>query len=176
MEKTKHSRIPPRAVFACLTLLWMLLIFSMSARNADESRDQSSTVCEIICEAVVKDYDRLPPARQIALQQRLSFPVRKGAHLTEYIVLGALLTLTVSAGRSGRDLPSLRDRMASALPAGALYAVTDELHQIFVPGRSGELRDVLIDSAGVFLGICAVHLLVLWRAGKAGGGTRKLTH
>ena len=70
--------------------------------------------------------------------------LRKLAHGAEFAVLGALLA------RAFRDeLP--------ALVAGIGYAVTDELHQHFVPGRVGAPLDVLIDSAGVGLGV------VLWR-------------
>ena len=40
-----------------------------------------------------------------------------------------------------------------ALAAGAIYAALDEYHQRFVPGRSGEIKDVLIDACGLLLGI-----------------------
>ena len=43
---------------------------------------------------------------------------------------------------------------------GTLYAASDEIHQLFVPGRSGQLRDVFLDSAGVAAGI-----LLAWAVG-----------
>ena len=67
--------------------------------------------------------------------------LRKLAHLVEFAILGALLA---------RALPALH-----ALVAGVLYAAFDELHQHFVPGRTGALRDVAIDAVGVMLGILA---------------------
>ena len=70
--------------------------------------------------------------------------LRKLAHGAEFAVLGALL------------LRALREELP-ALLAGLAYAVTDELHQHFVPGRIGSPLDVAIDSAGVALGV------VLWR-------------
>jgi VanZ family protein len=66
--------------------------------------------------------------------------LRKGAHVTEYAVLGALLYRAL-----GRE--------ASALAAGIAYAVTDELHQHFVRGRHAALVDVAIDAVGVALGM-----------------------
>jgi hypothetical protein len=66
--------------------------------------------------------------------------LRKGAHLSEFAVLGALLL---------RALP----REAPALIAGILYAASDELHQHFVGGRHASPLDVLLDSAGVALGV-----------------------
>ena len=65
--------------------------------------------------------------------------LRKLAHAGEYAVLGALLA---------RALPE-----PAALLVGAAYAVSDELHQTFVPGREGALLDVGIDSLGVLVGI-----------------------
>jgi VanZ family protein len=66
--------------------------------------------------------------------------LRKIAHAAEYAVLGALLAR--ATGRSG---------LAVAL--GVLYAVSDEVHQTFVPGRAGAPRDVAIDAVGVALGV-----------------------
>ncbi len=67
-----------------------------------------------------------------------------GAHFAEYALLGALLTLALSAHRS---LP----RGSSYLPAfliSALYALSDEIHQAFVPTRTCDVRDLLVDAAG----------------------------
>jgi VanZ family protein len=68
--------------------------------------------------------------------------LRKLAHLAEYAILGALL------GRAVR-LPGL------ALALGVLYAVSDEVHQMFVEGRHGSPLDVLIDTAGLLAGLFA---------------------
>src|SRR5688572_29939031 len=66
--------------------------------------------------------------------------LRKLAHAAEYAVLGALLFRTL-----GRELP--------AIAIGIAYAVTDEVHQAFVPGRLGSPLDVLLDAAGVLVGV-----------------------
>ena len=73
--------------------------------------------------------------------------LRKGAHLTEYAILGALLYRAL-----GRELP--------ALLLGLAYAVTDELHQHFVRGRHAAPLDVLIDTAGVAFGIYVASRLL----------------
>lgn len=67
------------------------------------------------------------------------FALRKLAHFTEYAVLGGLLARAVAG--------------VAALALGIAYAVTDEVHQTFVAGRSGSLRDVAIDGMGVLVGI-----------------------
>ena len=72
--------------------------------------------------------------------------LRKGAHLTEYAILGLLLLRAV-----GRELP--------AFALGIAYAITDEIHQHFVRGRHASPIDVLIDTAGVAIGIFLVSRL-----------------
>ncbi|MBD0291008.1 MAG: VanZ family protein [Thermoleophilia bacterium] len=66
--------------------------------------------------------------------------LRKGAHVAEYAVLGALLLLAAR-------------RRSVALVVGSLYAVTDEIHQTFVPGRHGAPLDWAIDTLGVAAGV-----------------------
>ena len=68
--------------------------------------------------------------------------LRKAAHVVEFALLGALLA---------RALPSLW----WAIVAGSLYAVTDEVHQVFVPGRVGSPLDWALDTAGVVAGALA---------------------
>jgi VanZ family protein len=70
--------------------------------------------------------------------------LRKLAHAAEFAVLGALLLRAVGAERT-------------AFALGVAYAISDELHQLFVPGRVGSVWDVLIDAVGVAVGIA------LWR-------------
>ena len=66
--------------------------------------------------------------------------LRKGAHITEYAILGALLYRAL-----GREAP--------ALAVGIAYAATDELHQHFVRGRHASPVDVAIDAVGLALGM-----------------------
>ena len=70
--------------------------------------------------------------------------LRKLAHAGEFAVLGALLLRAFAVERT-------------ALALGIAYAVSDELHQHFVPGRIGSSYDVLIDAVGVAIGVA------LWR-------------
>jgi VanZ family protein len=71
--------------------------------------------------------------------------LRKLGHFAEYAVLGLLLM------RATRALPTF--------VLGALYAVSDEVHQSFVRGREAAAGDVAIDVAGVVLGILASRRL-----------------
>jgi VanZ family protein len=66
--------------------------------------------------------------------------LRKGAHITEYAILGALLYRALGVE-------------ALALAIGIAYAATDELHQHFVRGRHASPIDVAIDAVGLSLGM-----------------------
>ena len=123
-----------------ITLLLMLFIFCQSALPAELSQQESGVVVRFL-------------AGVTGLEESLvSFVVRKGAHFLEYLVLGISLFWTV------RD-PRKRASFWIPWAVGALYAVTDEVHQYFVPGRSCELRDVVIDACGVAVGVA----IVWWR-------------
>ena len=127
-------------LYIIITILIMLFIFLQSALPADLSQLESGFIVSRLAGWLQMD------------EGQLSWIVRKGAHFTEYLILGVSLFLTV------RDLWR---RASFWIPwaAGAVYAVTDELHQAFVPGRSCELRDMLIDACGVLLGVAICRIV-----------------
>ena len=75
--------------------------------------------------------------------------VRKTAHFLEYALLGVLVCRAL-----GIDVKKKAHLLGAALAFCSFYAVTDELHQYFVPGRSCQIKDVMIDSSGALTGIC----------------------
>jgi VanZ family protein len=87
--------------------------------------------------------------------------VRKTAHLTEYLILGLLLFNGFFLSKK------IRLAFYGALTTGILYAVSDEVHQLFVPGRTCRLTDVMIDTAGISLGILIVMLALRNKARRA---------
>ena len=126
-----------------MVLAWMLLIFRLSGQVAEESSRLSSGLTEVIVDTLTK----VAPHADWDLEGFHVF-VRKNAHFFAYLVLGVLVRLAL--GRSG-----VRGRKGAgiALAVCVLYAISDELHQLAVPGRSGQISDVLIDSAGAGLGL-----------------------
>jgi VanZ family protein len=76
--------------------------------------------------------------------------LRKGAHMTEYAILGLLLLRAL-----GRELP--------AFAMGIAYAISDEIHQHFVRGRHASPIDALIDTVGLAIGIFLVSRLLQTR-------------
>ena len=143
-------------------LLCMVLIFAFSAQTADTSSATSGSLIERILSLLPSGFDSMSAARQTELVESLQFFVRKGAHFTVYALLGMLCLQPAYV---------LVHRVPRAAfwswCATALYAVTDEIHQYFVPGRSCEVRDMLIDAIGAALGIlCLAGIVCLIRRRK----------
>jgi VanZ family protein len=106
-------------------VLWMVVIFVLSARSGLESGDGG----------------------------KLRFDLAKLAHLAVYLVLGALLDRAFTGLR-------VRRQVWWVMVFLVLYAITDEIHQAFVPGRTPLMLDVAIDAGGGLLGIAAWRTLV----------------
>ena len=150
-----------KALRFIITGLWCALIFLFSSNSADTSGKQSGRIVGIVIDVFVPDYDSLSEARQEQITDTVTFIVRKSAHFTEYLVLGALVFWCLYKTKEKR----LRTALAAVLTS--LYSVTDELHQLFSDGRSCELRDVLIDTCGGITGaLAALWIFVLWEKRK----------
>jgi len=143
-----------RKIFAAAAVLWMIVIFSFSAKVSEDSEEMSRSVGMLIGKAVIKEYKEWPGKRQAAFAAKIDYPVRKAAHASEYAILGILLTGAIL------DIRKPWKRQLPAFLIGAVYAASDEFHQLFVPGRSGQIRDVMIDSAGVAAGIILACLAI----------------
>ncbi|RKI37320.1 VanZ family protein [bacterium D16-51] len=137
-----------KKVFTCLVLFWMIVIFAFSARNADTSSKDSSRIGMLVGKIFIKDFQEWDFQKKDSFAKKIDHPVRKTAHATEYAVLGILLFGALyQPGRQKK-----REAFFS-WGIGTFYAATDEIHQLFVPGRSGQVTDVLLDSCGAAAGV-----------------------
>ena len=123
-----------------------------SAENAEESLETSDGVVDVVIEKVTEGVrDEMSPAEYDSLRTRISHIVRKCAHYSIYLVLGVLVSLAL-----GRHMAIGVRHFAASQVWCTLYAISDEIHQIFVPGRAGRVFDVMIDSLGALCGIAVV--------------------
>lgn len=148
-ERRRSGTLLPILITLVPVLLMMIVIFILSAENAEKSGQTSGQIVRLVMGWLVPHFEELSHSEQIALAERATFWIRKAAHFSEFAALGFFLCLHLSA--ICRRIPIPRYPMW-AFAIGSLYGVTDEIHQLFVPGRSGEWRDMLIDSAGVLAG------------------------
>ena len=137
----------------------MIGIFYFSHQPAEVSSDLSGGICYRIVSAVseVIDYD-LDEGEKLFWAEKIQHPIRKLAHLTEYALLGIAVALGVVYG-SNFGKGSVWKWYFLIQVIGSSYAVSDEIHQLFVPGRAGMISDVLIDSVGVLIG-CGVFVVL----------------
>ena len=135
-----------------LVILCMLLIFSFSSDTADVSTKKSDGIIIKTCEFVLGR--ELTESEKEKYIDNFVFIVRKGAHFSIYMVLGLLIMSYF------KELYLINNKgLLIALIICFLYACSDELHQYFVPGRSSEFFDVLIDSSGSILGIYIYYFI-----------------
>ena len=139
LRETKHFINRQKRIIISLILIaiWMIVIFHMSSEVADTSSARSDEIVRTI-----QSIGASAPA------DMLTFLVRKAAHICAYFILGSLLiNLLKEYGLAVKKIIFI------SIAIAMLYACTDELHQMFVPGRSGEVRDVQIDTAGAAVGV-----------------------
>lgn len=119
-----------------LLISWMVLIFILSNQNGDESQALSDNIiCSFINNCNPEIY---------------SFIVRKGAHFMLYFILGVFSYINFKINK---------ENMIYALLICIIYAFTDEIHQMLISERSGELRDIIIDSIGSLSSIFLIYKL-----------------
>lgn len=142
----KKSAWVLKALLWIAALGWAAMLFFFSGQNANESGRLSMWVTERIL--------RIFPSLPLSFDE-LHFLVRKTAHFCIFGLEGFLLGLAMMTTLPERWLGGLL-----ATVSCAVAAVLNEYHQSFSEGRSCELRDMIIDSAGALLGVLAGALLL----------------
>lgn len=154
-------RLAKLVISILISLTIMVVIFMLSAQSSGESGSLSDAVARMLAEIFIGGFDQLSPADQASIIASWAWPVRKTAHATEYACLAISWVMTCwqymlwSRERSGAATPSRALAFRSTVTAfiiAVLYACTDELHQLFIDGRAGQITDVLVDSSGALVG------------------------
>ncbi len=146
------SPVSQKNISLIFLILWMGLIFYFSHQNSTESSGMSEAVIRYILNIFMPDLSQEKLSIYIT---SLQFFVRKAAHFSIYAILGVLCYIHIMAYDS--VIPLLK--IVISLVISSAYAASDEYHQTFISGRSGEIRDVLIDSAGAFCGILLAFIV-----------------
>lgn len=128
-------------IFAILGILATCFIFYSSLKPAQESLRTSSVVVDFL----MKQFQNIGLTINY---DELTVLVRKAAHIFEFFTQGLLISLAYFYGKS-----RFRKRVINVMFFGLLTACTDELIQLYVPGRAGMIRDIFIDFSGVMLAV-----------------------
>lgn len=126
----------------------MAIIFNFSSKPATISGESSLMISQKLLNAYenISDQPYEESARQQVLLE-LDHIIRKTAHFMEYALLAAAWVLHFMIRKKGYHIG-----VGLSILFTSLYAVTDEFHQTFVAGRSGQISDVLLDSCGAVTG------------------------
>lgn len=138
-----------------LVLLVMAAIYGLSAQTSTESNALSGKTVRFIAGLLVPGFDDLSDGQQAQLIREWQNTVRKTAHLTIYLVLGAACMLALLQHEIER-----RMQIVGALGISVAYAISDEVHQFFVSGRGPQVSDVFIDGLGALIGISLVLIIL----------------
>ncbi|MBP5275160.1 MAG: VanZ family protein [Abditibacteriota bacterium] len=144
-----------------MLVIWALVIFNFSAQSATDSGALSHDFTHRLLCAFYRGYADMPAKEQRKIRSKADKYIRKVAHFSVFTVFGFISGVaSLSFLRRGRRVPAV------AAIVCLLYAFSDELHQVFVPGRACELTDIVIDFAGSLLGIAfAGYIAMLFHAG-----------
>ena len=163
VSKNNHKNVW-KIVSVLLVIVWMVVIFVMSNFPAEVSDEQSGVVVEL-----AKKIFNIS-AGQPELLDNLTTIVRKCGHAFEYFVLGVLLLNMLRQFWPAKRKGGWARYWYLAVVGASIYAVTDEVHQAFVSGRSCELRDIIIDTVAAGVGVGVV--MVVRRLAKGRGRRR----
>ena len=131
--------------------LWMVLIFYFSSRTGQESSIQSNSIVNkiLFLFGLPNEFTHF-----------LVILVRKTAHIIEYLILFLLIFFGLI------NLFIFRKNLILSFIISIIYASLDEFHQLFSQGRSAELRDILIDSIGILIGMILIQFLYQYKSKK----------
>ena len=138
-------------IYMFLIIIWMIVVFTFSNEPAEKSSKVSGGITEKVVHVITKDNEKVTQTQKDTIETI----IRKCAHFVLYAIGGYLVANFVNTTKA-------QDRriLLYAILFTFTYAITDEVHQLFVPGRSGEIRDVIIDTAG---GSCGAVLFWILR-------------
>ena len=145
-----------KIILAILVILWMGLIFFFSNQKSVQSDKVSNGVISKVIDVIehIKGSEFTDNELDMIYDYAVT-PVRKTAHFLIYTVLGILVFNLIKQYKA-----KIKEIIIISILICLFYACIDEFHQLFVYGRSGELRDVLIDTLGSIFGIFIIYMII----------------
>lgn len=172
MQKEMKNNFSPQRILALiLVFMWMITVFIFSSQDGVDTLNTSGAVISVIesttnntSEVVSDNLGKTDNKNSLenkkykyTYSNKIQKIVRKNAHYFLYMIGGVFLSVFFCADSRYKVI---KIKFAIyAIIVGIVYACTDEFHQRFVPGRTGSIKDVFIDSIGVITGVILVFIL-----------------
>ena len=143
-----------RITMLILLGLTFMSIFNFSSQDGKVSSGLSKKVARKMVD-VFPYTKNLSEKTKNKIVEKTQPIIRKGAHLSIYTLVGIFIMSFISTYKI-----HLKYKFLISILVGLVYASSDEIHQSFIPGRTASIIDVGIDTAGVFLGIILVLIII----------------
>ena len=142
-----------RIISLSLLIITCIQIFAFSAQDGKKSSGLSKKIAENIIN-ILPNVRNLKNDKKERIIENMQFFIRKLAHFSIYAFLGVFAIIFINTYNI-----KLMYKILICCIFGFIYAILDELHQSFIPGRYGVYSDVLIDTLGVIFGILIVLMI-----------------
>ena len=165
MSKSVNKK---RICLFALVIAYMVIIFAFSAQTGVESGNLSEGITVGVCRIFLKNFVNLDVEQQKIAIDRVDEVIRTFAHGTEFAVLAMTIFGLLCTYSKVWVVPLFKStRWALATLFASFYAVTDEIHQIFVEGRACDVFDWSVDTIGAAVGASVAVVisvcLLKWR-------------
>ena len=130
------------------------MIFNFSNQDSEKSGSTSQKVTEAITKDI-KSIQKLNKNEKTKVIDKIEDVIRKIAHFSLYSLVGLLLMSLFSTYNINE-----KNRIIPTIIIGIIYAISDEFHQNFISGRSGQVSDVFLDTLGVTVGGLFILLII----------------
>jgi len=140
----------------CILLFLFVVMFLFSSQNGTGSSSLSMKVTRVIAKVTFFNYDDMTLSQQTFIVKELNYFIRKVAHFMIYMIIGMCSYYILYA-----LIENIRKKALVACVMCFVYALSDEIHQFFVPGRDFKVTDIIIDMFGVVIGMIMLRVLFI---------------
>ena len=144
----------PLIIYMLCVLGIMVVIFYLSSQPAEQSDQLSMSFTAALLEVFLQN--DLNESEHTVLIINYNEIVRNAAHFFIFSFLGLFMHLLLLSKKFKKPI-------LFSIIIGLIYAISDEFHQIFVPGRGAQIQDVLLDFSGVIGGVSVITIFNLLR-------------
>ena len=136
-----------KTLIIIMIVYYSFIIWSFSSHPADLSAKESKSITGIIYDRIAVHIGKFSDMGKDMFVKKTDNFIRKCAHFTLFFIFSLIISMYVNCYEK-----EAQSFLLTVFLTGVIFAVSDEIHQLFVPGRGCQLRDVFIDSNGVMAG------------------------
>ena len=143
----KRNETIKHVIYLILIVIWMVGVYKFSAENGQKSSGTSTGITIKIVN-IITGYKQITEEEKLELVQIIHPIIRKIAHYILYMAGGILIINYLDILKFDQ-----KKKIIYSIIIGMLYAISDEIHQYFVPNREMQIKDVFIDTLGIITGV-----------------------